>query len=521
MAPALTSTGRWADHRFTKGEQLAFGRWTFLSAGARRSLEQQKQKSGKHKKSMGSSSLAASASAPSLSLTPSAPPDLGYSIDCVQGMLNRMFPASRGGAEGDSESSRKCAWDVESVASSSDAVAESTWPRSTCNSSWQLPSVTTDLHTISQKFQHPILEDLRQKMLQRYLSLHDAFSRLDHGAARYRGLNMKEFRAAVERLDVGDVDCEELFVVLDTRNDGTISLSEFLHALVHASIEILLWELRCCLLRADIRPEKLQKALRLVEFPQHGWQSKATEIKRRVSSDAHTRKCTACTAGSHHGCSCAEGKDPAESPELSLWKDASSSVKAKQSSYHFTRGDWLKLCTSICLTLLEAERLYTHLADDSGMVDLRATFETLRTSVEPDISLARFSTKVIRRYGSPEKAFRAFCDDGSGSPTHKEPALLWEGFHSLAVKLNVNEHNAVKIWDVLGTSGDEAHGAQAGHDRVYDAGVSEEIFVHQLSLWLPDTALQALDNELCDCFGNLAEGFHPRILCRLGNLHLC
>ena len=53
--------------------------------------------------------------------------------------------------------------------------------------------------------------------------------------------------------------------------------------------------------------------------------------------------------------------------------------------------------SSLMLNFAQAERLYTHLADDSGMVDLRATFETLRTAVEPDISLARFSTKVLRQ----------------------------------------------------------------------------------------------------------------------------
>jgi len=313
----------------------------------------------------------------------------------------------------------------------------------------------------------------------------------------------------LERLGVGEKDSQELFAVMDTNSDGGVSLTEFLHALVDVSPEALLWELRCRLIRVGISAQNLRKALELVRWPQHGWQSKATELKRRKTR--RIRRCSACASCS--GCSCAEGKTDGSVTEASEVIEAPMEVffeigpkPRPPSSYHLSRGDWLKLCTSICLTLLEAERLFEHLVDKSGMVDLRAMFETLRTTVEPDVSLERFTTKVQARYETVQAAFAAFCEDRDTDP---ERMLRWDGFHALAVSLNVNDTNAEKLWDVLtACTWDQENSPERNGNgqRTPKACITESAFVGQLSLWAPETALQALEGEMCERFGNLAEG---------------
>merc|ERR1712087_827282 len=89
--------------------------------------------------------------------------------------------------------------------------------------------------------------------------------------------------------------------------------------------------------------------------------------------------------------------------------------------------------------------------------------------------------------------------------------LRWPGFHAMAVKLNVNDKNAVNIWKVLTSSasdvdhgGSEARTPSGGSGS--NSGISERVFINQLSLWAPDTALQELEGQMCERFGNLAEG---------------
>jgi len=157
------------------------------------------------------------------------------------------------------------------------------------------------------------------------------------------------------------------------------------------------------------------------------------------------------------------------------------------------------------LTLLEAERLFTHLADDKCMVDLRVMFETLRTTVEPDVPLERFVTKVFLHYDSLEQAFGAFCEEPD-SYSEDERVMRWQGFHRLAVALNVNDRCAAELWNVLTrfTHMEDSDRSAAG--GAPDAGVSMTCFLHELSVWAPDTALGALKGQLCERFGNLAEG---------------
>lgn len=326
-------------------------------------------------------------------------------------------------------------------------------------------------------------------------------------------------------------DCEEVFEAVDTNADGYVSLSRLLHALVDVSPEALLWELRCRLLRCDIRHHNSQKALDLVRWPQHGWQSKSTKLKRRTSR--RLQQCCACACSdapdaSEVGsqptilASDAPVVEPTDIPGIDadievLVSEDAERKKVRLTSFHLSRGDWLKFCTSICLTLLEAERLFEVLADDTGSVDLRAMFETLRLTVTPDVSLENFATKVLVRFESFSIAFKTFSgQDGVDSENGSALSYLgWERFRALAVDLDVNDQNAAQLWDML--TGEEARGraqqmgdeAHESHDEcgMYGSrGLSEAAFVRELSLWAPHTAIEHLTSQLCERFGNLAEG---------------
>jgi len=133
-------------------------------------------------------------------------------------------------------------------------------------------------------------------------------------------------------------------------------------------------------------------------------------------------------------------------------------------------------------------------------------FETLRKTVEPDVSLERFPPKVLARYGTLSGAFAAFCEDRDTDP---ERMLRWSGFHSMTVGLNVNDKNAAKLWEVLSAcswDADDLLEKGVYKERTAEPCITESAFIGQLSLWAPETALQALEGEICERFGNLAEG---------------
>mmetsp|Transcript_26743 Transcript_26743/g.56664 ORF Transcript_26743/g.56664 Transcript_26743/m.56664 type:complete len:576 (-) Transcript_26743:498-2225(-) len=302
----------------------------------------------------------------------------------------------------------------------------------------------------------------------------------------------------------------------------------------------------------NIWPHCLSRALELVRWPQHGWMSRATKVKRQSSR----RTCSRCGANLplDGQCKC-KGQslqpDPtaeaasgtmavlvanafpelAATPGFALWSpdkpdpamaalydsldnNLSEDWRQKPSRFHLTRGEWLKFCTSLYLTLLEAERLQRHLADDAGFVDLQQMFETLRCTVEPDISLERFAVKVQSRYQTPANAFAKFAEeDMQLSP---EPTLSWRGFHNMAVKLQVNDRNAERLWQVLlrGSGERTRTTVERGwinlyRERLIDwAGmeaVLEYSFDAELKAWAPESPLRHMKESLCDRFGCLAE----------------
>merc|ERR1712008_284179 len=111
--------------------------------------------------------------------------------------------------------------------------------------------------------------------------------------------------------------------------------------------------------------------------------------------------------------------------------------------------------------------------------------------------------------------------------------MSWSNFHRLAIELNINDGNAKQLWSVLtGNVGCDAATASDGQrnlslisygfhtlitqplcDAACRTGAEDtEVFVtradflRELSLWAPGTALETLDSQLCERFGNLAEG---------------
>jgi len=409
--------------------------------------------------------------------------DLGYEPEDVRRVLEHILPA---GQPAPCSPVKRPA--PEATLRPGDGASEEGSPRkeSDCDA---IGGNGEALHVATGKFRLQVFERLRRQLLERYLSLHDAFARLNLEAHRDRNLTRKEFRLALETLGVGEEDEEELFVAMDTQDVGGVNIACFLHALVDVSPEALLWELRCKFVRMNIGLHNLHKAMDLVQWPQHGWQSRATKVKRR-----QTRR-------SPSNCS---GFGQSRPDSAFSESDGQRAAETRPTRYHLTRSDWLKLCTSMCMTLLEAERLFTILADRRRSVDLRAVFETLRTTVEPDISLERFVAKVLQQYGTLENAFKAFVEDRSYLPNRPEPLMWWEQFHRMLVALNISDKNAAEIWTKL--TGSLEGNDDASEEEKVGTAIAASAFLRELSLWAPDNALGVLKDRLAVRFGSLAEG---------------
>jgi hypothetical protein len=80
-------------------------------------------------------------------------------------------------------------------------------------------------------------------------------------------------------------------------------------------------------------------------------------------------------------------------------------------------------------------------------------------------------------------------------------------FLSLAIVLGVNDRNAHQLWEALDI---------ASRIDANDA-MNEEFFISQMKAWAPSTAVDGLREEICEHFGNVAEG--RRTLRKLGVPH--
>jgi len=299
-----------------------------------------------------------------------------------------------------------------------------------------------------------LLGDFRARLLQHFRSVHDAFNEFDC-IAKDKALCFKEFQQALLRVGISNAkDAKMLFQTMDADKSGEVSLTEFLLALVDVSPEALLWELRCRLDCEGIRLNTLHKIFDLIRRYDRQHRPALGE-----SVDKEKRLC-----------------------DRELWK-----------SRQLSRPDWIKLGAVLGLTLVESERLF-HLidTDESGTIDLEEMFAALR-AVAPDVSLERFVMKVLVHYGTLPEAFRAHA---RRTPDVRGPLIGWEEFLALTTSLGVNDGNAKCLWDAL----DIANRIDA------DDALDEELFINQMKAWAPATALDGLREEICEQFGNIAEG---------------
>jgi Ca2+-binding EF-hand superfamily protein len=301
-----------------------------------------------------------------------------------------------------------------------------------------------------------LLEDFRARLLQRFRSVHDAFNEFDC-IAKDKALSFQEFQQAVLRLGIsGGKEAKVLFKAMDTDKSGEVSMTEFLLALVDVSPQALLWELRCRLDSEGIRLNTLHKIFDLIKR-QDRKHPPAIGDRDIENKEKRLR-------------------------ERELWK-----------SMQLSRTDWIKLGAALGLTINESERLFLLIdTDESRTIDLEEMFAALR-AVAPDVSLERFVMKVLVYYGTLPEAFRVHA---SRSPDARSPLLGLQEFLSLAAVLGVNDGNAQRLWEAL----DIASRIDA------DDAMDEELFIKQMQAWAPATALDRLREEICEHFGNIAEG---------------
>jgi len=108
---------------------------------------------------------------------------------------------------------------------------------------------------------------------------------------------------------------------------------------------------------------------------------------------------------------------------------------------------------------------------------------------------------VLVQYSTLSEAFKAHA---RRSPEKRCVLIGVEEFLSLAAVLGVNDRNAKQLWEALDIS---------GRIDANDA-MNEEMFISQMKSWGPTTAVDGLREEICEHFGNIAEG--RRTLHKLG-----
>jgi hypothetical protein len=393
-----------------------------------------------------------------------------------------------------------------------------------------------------------VLEHFRWRLVQRFRSLFDAFERLHDLAIRQNALGQEEFCEAFSQLGVPEPEALETFLTMDSKGKQLVSLAELRSALVGTSKEALLWELRCRLMTQGITPDdfsKVKKILEIARRPRH----RTVRARRRQPPKKGGQGLY--RAGEAVPCEY-EGQTPeceneADTVPGTTKEDAAYAWAGNvdvttgflPSSSRLSRLDWLQVCAAIGLTLGEAEQLFPMLADlKKGMVNLAEVFTTLRADVAPMVSLERFATRVLTRYGSLQNAFTAFCCDSStpaektaldpatGAVRQALPMMHWSEFHSLAITLAVKDSNATQLWAALTLAqwnvqrdsspeetgaGELSATAAAAKVECEVMGVTEAIFVKELTTWAPGTALCALRNQVDEHFSELGEFRHALV----------
>lgn len=110
-----------------------------------------------------------------------------------------------------------------------------------------------------------MLDNFRWELLQRFRSLHDAFSRMHDLATRENALKKEEFIQAFEMFGIEESVTSEVFGIMDFKQTGAVSLAHLRSVLAAGTRQAVLWELRCRLLVHGITPNDLVKVRKILE----------------------------------------------------------------------------------------------------------------------------------------------------------------------------------------------------------------------------------------------------------------
>lgn len=286
-------------------------------------------------------------------------------------------------------------------------------------------------------------ERLRRELVLQGRCMHQAFALMERRTLREQPLSLSAFKQTLTKAGASEELSTEIFTLLQAmKRPKAVSLQSLKEAMIAAvPPEVLLREARRHLAQQGIRPGDTEKALQRIRPRQ------------------------------------AKGK--AEIEEVQVQEAC------------LGRKEWHKFCTSIGLTVQEANRLLPIFARGSNCVDINDMFEKLRQALAPEVTLQRFASKLLHRYGDFAAAFQAVArDDGMGPEGPKGQLIRWPEFQPIAV--DINDQSRMSIWQLL-ARGDESR------------QVSETTFLEQLSSWAPGTALSSLQGQIQELFQSLSD----------------
>lgn len=361
-----------------------------------------------------------------------------------------------------------------------------------------------------------LLRRARQLVLKQHRSLHDAFAYASENLpdGEDSPLGLADFCLALSRFGIGPKDSDRLFWALDEGN-GSVSLATLRGELMCRSRRVLLWELRCRLVAAEIQPSDPNTAV-TASLTLAGVQPRldASSSRELRSSGRPSQQHEQKTGRRHLG----RRRRP---PCLDLVEDEPRTAQSRQ--FCLDHDGWCRLCQRLGMLSQESELLFNVLGGkEVGWINMYIMFAIVHNTVCPDDSMERFSRRLAARYDSPEDAFRAFCTPG-------EPGMCWVGFCGLANSLNVDRQTASRLWsnitlEALAAPASESEAAKgdvntpnfgcftepgpafAGCRSMADQVVDQVTFVRHMLLGTPHAALGALREQLCLRFGDLSLG---------------
>jgi hypothetical protein len=364
-----------------------------------------------------------------------------------------------------------------------------------------------------------------------------------HDLASRQALAKETFCQAFAQLGIWESEALEAFAAMDVKGKELVSLAELRIALVCTSRQSLLWELRCRLSAQGITPNDFSKVKKVLEIARRPRHRTVRQRRRQPFGDAWAGlfRAEPIHKSSPEESSMIKVFQEGTATEVSVEElffdccprnelsNASIEIPEKSvgflpSSSRLSRMDWFAVCAAIGLTLVEAERLFPILGNTkTGNVDLREMFAILRADVSPHVSLERFTTRVLTRYGSLQNAFAAVCKEAAEDSAASAPLQMrWSEFHFLAASLDVEDFNAEGLWSALALAQQASNvglgakketvvaGAETkstGPDAERNDGkrcarpgteesITEESCVREHTQWAPRTAVCAQRNQV-------------------------